>query len=77
MLKAYRRRLVREFDTVMAVSHEDKAALQEAAGELVDVTVIPIAVDTNEMAVVEESNPSHILYIGTIQKRSLPGCYGC
>lgn len=67
MLKTYEGRLVREFDAVLAVSHEDKAALQEAAGESVDITVIPIAVDADEVAVVErEPDPRHILHIGTM-----------
>jgi glycosyltransferase involved in cell wall biosynthesis len=67
MLKTYEGRLVREFDAVLAVSHEDKIALQEAAGETVDIAVIPIAVDTEEVAVVErEPSPRHILHIGTM-----------
>jgi len=67
MLKTYEGRLVREFDAMLAVSHEDKIALQEAAGEMVDIAVIPIAVDTEEVAVVErEPSPRHILHIGTM-----------
>lgn len=66
-LESYEGRFVREFDAVLAVSHEDKTALQEAAGESVDITVIPIAIDTDEVAVVErQSNPRHILHIGTM-----------
>jgi glycosyltransferase involved in cell wall biosynthesis len=67
MLKSYEGRLVREFDAVMAVSHEDEAALQQAAGQAVDITVIPIAVDTDQVRVVErEAQPTHILHIGTM-----------
>jgi glycosyltransferase involved in cell wall biosynthesis len=67
LLKAYEGRLVREFDAVLAVSHEDKAALQEAAGHPVDITVIPIAIDTDEVAVIErDAEPRHILHIGTM-----------
>jgi len=67
MLKTYEGRLVREFDAVLAVSHEDKMALQEAADETVDIAVIPIAVDTEEVTVVErESSPRHILHMGTM-----------
>jgi glycosyltransferase involved in cell wall biosynthesis len=52
---------------VLAVSHEDKAALQEAAGQPVDITVIPIAIDTDEVAIIErEAEPRHILHIGTM-----------
>jgi glycosyltransferase involved in cell wall biosynthesis len=67
LLKSYERHLVRTFDTVISVSREDKVALQEAAGEPVDITVIPIAIDTDEVSVVQrESNPSHILHVGTM-----------
>ena len=67
LLKSYEGRLVRTFDAVLAVSHEDKVALQEAAGQPVDVVVIPITVDTDEVTVVErEANPRHILHIGTM-----------
>lgn len=67
LLKSYEGQMVREFDAVLAVSHEDKVALQEAAGESVDITVIPIAVDTDAVTVVErEAEPNHILHIGTM-----------
>ena len=70
LLKSYEGRLVREFDAVLAVSREDKAALQEAAGQPVDAastTVIPIAIDTDKVAVVErEAEPRHVLHIGTM-----------
>jgi len=67
MLKSYEGRLAREFDAVLAVSREDKAALQEAAGEPIDITVIPIAIDTDEVTPVQrESNPRHVLHIGTM-----------
>ncbi|MCP4536082.1 MAG: glycosyltransferase [Chloroflexi bacterium] len=67
LLKSYEGRLMREFDAVLAVSPEDKAALQEAAGQGVGATVIPIAIDTDEVKVVErEAEPDHILHIGTM-----------
>jgi glycosyltransferase involved in cell wall biosynthesis len=67
LLKAYEGRLAREFDAVLAVSHEDKAALQEAAGQPVDAVVIPIAIDTDEVAVIKRRpDPLHILHIGTM-----------
>ncbi len=67
LLKSYEGWLVREFDAVLAVSREDKAALQEAAGRPVDITVIPIAIDTDEVTVVERvADPNHILHIGTM-----------
>jgi glycosyltransferase involved in cell wall biosynthesis len=67
LLKAYEGQLVREFETVLAVSREDRDALQEAAGESVEIVVIPIAIDTDELAFVErEAEPRHILHIGTM-----------
>lgn len=67
LLKSYEGRLVREFDAIMAVSHEDKVALQEAAGRPVEIVVIPIAIDTDEVTVVQrEAEPKHILHIGTM-----------
>jgi glycosyltransferase involved in cell wall biosynthesis len=67
LLKAYEGRIVREFDAVLAVSHEDELALQEAAGQPVDITVIPIAIDTDEVTVVDRDvEPRHILHIGTM-----------
>ena len=67
LLKPYEGRLVRESDAVLTVSQEDKVALQQAAGQAMDVTVIPIAIDTDEVTVVErEDAPRHILHIGTM-----------
>ena len=56
-----------EFDAVLAVSEQDRQALSEAAGQHLDATVIPIAIDTDEVAVVErDPAPNHILHIGTM-----------
>lgn len=67
LLKAYEGRLVREFDAVLAVIPNDKVALREAAGEPVDITVIPITVDTDEVTkVVRQPGADHILHIGTM-----------
>ena len=67
LLKSYEGRMVRQFDAVLAVRHEDKASLQAAAGKAVDIVVIPIAIDTDEVAIVErEPAPTHILHIGTM-----------
>jgi glycosyltransferase involved in cell wall biosynthesis len=67
MLKSYEGRQVREFDAVLALSQEDKAALQQAAGLECEITVVPIAIDTDEVKAVPPpaSNP-HILHIGTM-----------
>ncbi len=67
LLKEYEGRLCRQFDAVLAVSQEDKTALEEAAGQELDIHVIPIAIDTDEVTVIErESAPLHILHIGTM-----------
>lgn len=69
LLKQDEGRLCREFDAVLAVSEEDKIALQEAIGpeKKVDITVIPIAVDTDEVAMVtRQPEADHILHIGTM-----------
>jgi len=67
LLKSYEGRLVREFDAVLAVSLEDKAALQEAAGRPVDIVVIPIAIDVDKVSVIERvAEPNHVLHIGTM-----------
>lgn len=67
LLKQYEGRLCREFEAVLAVSVEDQAALEEAAGRALDVRVIPIAVDTDELApVTRQAGADHILHIGTM-----------
>lgn len=67
LLKGYEGRLVREFDGVLAVSDEDRAALIEAAGGPRDITVIPIAVDTDEIPpVARREDARHLLHIGTM-----------
>ena len=67
LLKEYEGRVCRQFDAVLAVSQEDKTALGEAAGQELDIHVIPIAIDTDEVAVIErEPDPSYILHIGTM-----------
>lgn len=67
LLRTYEGQLVRDFDAVLAVSQEDKYALEEAARRAVDILVIPIAVDTDELMVVPPpvSDP-HILHVGTM-----------
>jgi len=67
LLKAYEGRLCREFDVVLAVSDEDKCALIEAMGRPREIAVIPIAVDTDEIPVVNRrADAQHLLHIGTM-----------
>jgi polysaccharide biosynthesis protein PslH len=67
LLKQYEGRICREFDAVLAVSEEDKAALEAAMGQPSDITVIPIAVDTDEAApLARRPEADHVLHIGTM-----------
>ncbi|MBI3243386.1 MAG: glycosyltransferase [Chloroflexi bacterium] len=67
LIKKYEGRTCRDFDAVLAVSDEDKAALEEAMGRRGGITVIPIAVDTDELAPVNRlPDADHILHIGTM-----------
>jgi glycosyltransferase involved in cell wall biosynthesis len=67
LLKQYEGRMIRDFDAVLAVTKEDKAVLLEAAGVERDVTVIPIAVDTDQVKpVARQPEARHILHVGTM-----------
>jgi glycosyltransferase involved in cell wall biosynthesis len=67
LLKTCEGRVCREADAVLAVSDEDKAALEAAIGYSRNTTVIPIAVDTDEMMpVARQAEANHILHIGTM-----------
>ena len=67
LLKRYEGDLVRSFDAVLAVTEEDKGALLEAAGVERRITVIPIAVDPDEVwPVARRSEADHLLHIGTM-----------
>ncbi len=66
LLKRYEGELCRAFEAVTAVSEEDKAALMEA-GARGDMTVIPIAIDTDEQAFIQrQPSGPHIVHIGTM-----------
>jgi polysaccharide biosynthesis protein PslH len=67
LLKHYEGEMLRRFDTVLAVSEEDRAALQEAAGEPIKINIIPITVDTDEFVpVVRDPSAGRLLHIGTM-----------
>ena len=67
LLRAYEGEMCRRFDAVLAVTDEDRRALQEAAGSPVDMTVIPIAIDTDAMRPAERSPDARtVLHIGTM-----------
>ena len=66
LLKRYEGELCRQFDAVTVVTDEDKSLLIEA-GAQPDMTVIPIAIDTDEQKLINRrpSGP-HIIHIGTM-----------
>lgn len=67
LLRAYEGEVYRRFDAVLAVSGEDRRALEEAAGAPLDVTVVPIAVDAGETPPVERRpGAPHVLHLGTM-----------
>jgi polysaccharide biosynthesis protein PslH len=67
LLKKYEGKICRTFDGILTVSEEDRRALLEAAGQPIEMKVIPIAVDTDEISPVKRhSSASHLLHIGTM-----------
>ena len=67
LLKRYEGEVCRRFEGLLTVSKEDKVALQEAAGHTLEATVIPIAIDTDEVVKVRRcAEADHILHIGTM-----------
>jgi polysaccharide biosynthesis protein PslH len=67
LLKKYEGQVCREFDAVLAVSEEDRQALEEAAGQELNITIIPIAIDTDEVTPVNRrAQGDRILHIGTM-----------
>lgn len=72
LIKNYEGRVCRKFDAVLAVSEEDKVALEEAMGtessaRTAPITVIPIAVDADEAApIARPLTADHLLHIGTM-----------
>lgn len=67
LMKQYEGEVCRRFGGILTVSKEDQVALEEAAGHSLEVTVIPIAIDTDEVSeVCRSSEADHILHIGTM-----------
>jgi len=67
LLRRYEGDAVRRFDGVLAVTEEDRCALQTAAGEDREIEVIPIAVDTDEVRpLARQPDATHILHVGTM-----------
>jgi sugar transferase (PEP-CTERM/EpsH1 system associated) len=66
-LRTYEGRIGAAVDAVTAVSAEDAAALRSAIGADADLTVLPIAVDCEEVVPVRRrANPCRIVHIGTM-----------
>jgi polysaccharide biosynthesis protein PslH len=66
-LRAYEGKVCRQFDRVTVVSDDDRAALEKAAGRTFSAVVIPIAVDTDELAFrPPEPSAHHILSVATM-----------
>lgn len=66
LLKHYEGEICRRFDAVTAVTEEDRKLLLEA-GAPDDITIVPIAIDTGEQAIIERNPTSpHIIHIGTM-----------
>ncbi len=67
LLRRYEGRMVRRFDGVIAVSEPDRRALEEAAGEAVPMTIIPIAVDAERYPMrAAQPQGARLLYVGTM-----------
>ena len=67
LIKQYEGDICRRFEGRLTVSEEDKVALQEAAGQSLKATVIPIAIDTDEVVEIRRSaEADHVLHIGTM-----------
>ncbi len=67
LLRSYEGAVCRSFDAVLAVSEEDREALEAAAGESLPIRIIPIAVDTEETARIPfRSGAHHLLHMGTM-----------
>lgn len=66
LLKRYEGEMCRIFNTVVAVSDEDRQLLIEAGGRK-DILVVPIAIDTTEQAYIDRApDGPHIIHIGTM-----------
>jgi glycosyltransferase involved in cell wall biosynthesis len=66
LLKRYEGKMCHTFDAVTAVTEEDRRWLVEA-GARDDMTVIPIAIDTDEQAQINrQPKGPHIVHIGTM-----------
>ncbi len=67
LLRVYEGRMGAEFDSVLAVSEEDRHALLEVGVPAEKVRVIPISIDTSQTRVIERNQDAkNILHLGTM-----------
>lgn len=67
LLSRYEGDICRTFDAVLAVSEEDRSALEEVAGVQLPIKVIPISIDLNENSTIKRrGSTERILHIGTM-----------
>lgn len=67
LLKEYEGAMCQRFDAVTAVSDEDRDLLVDAGADPDSITVIPIAIDTDEQAQIDRQPAGpHIVHIGTM-----------
>jgi len=67
LLRRYEADMCRRFDAALAVTDDDRQALIDAAGMPIDITVIPIAIDTDALQMIERrTDASTVLHIGTM-----------
>lgn len=67
LLKTYEGAVVRDFEGVLAVSEEDRLALQQAANTTKAISVIPIAVDTDDLPVLtRHPQGDRLVHVGTM-----------
>ncbi len=67
LLRAYEGQVCATFDAVLAVSEEDRRALEEVAPSCPQITVLPISIDTTELRpLTRHPGANRVVHIGTM-----------
>ena len=67
LFRSYEKEMVNRFDAVITVSENDRLLLEEVSGKSQKISVIPIAIDTDQVLPVKrEKNAMHIIHVGTM-----------